>query len=146
MASAKRIAVLRVFAFVLYISLLIYLVLFSAEFGRVAVSRNYNLKPFSTISMYFKHRKNVGELNFIINIYGNILAFIPLGYFIFRFQKRHLLRSGFFIPLIVSGLIEISQYLLSVGSLDVDDLILNTLGGFVMYMLLWILFKLGVIK
>lgn len=132
--------------FILYMSLLIYLVLFSTEFGREASERNYNLVPFSTISRYINYRQNFGELNYITNIYGNILAFVPFGYFLFRFQKNKHVLSGIFIPFMLSLTIEISQYVLRVGSFDVDDMILNTFGGFIMYFLLFVMKKLGAIK
>jgi len=130
----------------LYMSLLIYLVLFSVEFGREASERDYNLVPFSTISRYINYRQNFGELNFITNIYGNILAFIPFGYFLFKLQKNKHVLIGFLLPLLLSLAIEISQYILSVGSFDVDDIILNTFGGFMTYLLLFIMKKIGAIK
>lgn len=132
--------------FILYMSLLVYLVLFSTEFGREASIRSYNLVPFSTISRYINYREVFGEVNYITNIYGNILAFVPFGYFLFRLQKNKHVLSGLFLPFLLSLAIEISQYMLRVGSFDVDDIILNTFGGFIIYLSLFILKKLGVIK
>jgi glycopeptide antibiotics resistance protein len=131
--------------FITYLSLLIYLVLFSAEFGREVVSRNYNLIPFDTIGRYITYRSKFGELNYVTNIYGNILAFVPLGYFVFVFQKKPVFFMGAILSFLLSVAIEISQYLLSVGSLDVDDVILNTLGGALMYLVLYIISKVGAI-
>jgi glycopeptide antibiotics resistance protein len=126
--------------------LLVYLVLFSAELGRIVVKRDYNLVPFQTISRYITYRNRFGEVNYITNIYGNIIAFVPLGIFIYLFQKKHRILSGFIIPFMISCIIEISQFILSVGSFDIDDIILNTLGGSVAYAILYILHKMGVIK
>lgn len=132
--------------FILYMSFLFYLVLFSAEFGREASNRSYNLVPFSTISRYVNYRKNFGELNYITNIYGNILAFVPFGYFLFKLQRNKHVLSGLFLPFFLSLGIEISQYVLRVGSFDVDDIILNTFGGFIIYLVMFIFKKLGAIK
>ena len=147
----KKVNLLLWLLFILYMWLLFYLVLFSAEFGREASVRNYNLVPFSTISRYVNYRQVFGERNYITNIYGNILAFAPFGYFLFRFQKKKHILSGLVLPFLLSGIIEISQYVLRVGSFDVDDMILNTLGGFIVYLILFIyrkfiVRKLGVTK
>jgi len=132
--------------FITYMALLIYLVLFSVEFGRIAVSRDYNLIPFDTIKRYINYRNKFSEVNYLTNIYGNIIAFAPLGYFLFIFQKKYRLLSGLLIPMFLSLAIEVSQYILSVGSFDVDDIILNTLGGFIVYLIMYVLYKLKIIK
>lgn len=142
----KKHRLLLFILFLLYMSILFYLVLFSEDFGRQASERSYNLVPFSTISRYINYRENFGELNFYTNIYGNILAFAPFGYFLFKFQKNKHVLSGLFIPFLLSLAIEVSQYVLRVGSFDVDDMILNTLGGFIVYLSLFIWKKLGAIK
>jgi len=70
------------------------------------------------------------------NLIGNVLAFIPLGVFIPK-----LLRSGealfikvFLFSLTLSLCFEVTQLLLFMGTFDVDDLILNTLGGIAGYL------------
>lgn len=126
--------------FVTYSALLIYLVLFSQGFGRVATIRDYNLVPFKTITNYFKYRRSFGDMNYYINIYGNIIAFMPLGYFLFVFEKKHRFYKSIIIPFVLSLMIEIAQIKMKVGSFDVDDIILNTLGGFCVYFLLLSLF------
>lgn len=123
-----------------YLAILIYLVLFSQGFGRVVTVRDYNLVPLKTISSYFRYRSAFGDRNYYINIYGNILAFMPLGYFMFVMEKTHRFFKSFLIPFIVSLSIEIAQIKMSVGSFDVDDIILNTLGGFSIYFLLYCIY------
>ena len=71
-----------------------------------------------------------------IDIVGNILAFMPLGFFspiLFR-RKRYFI-IVVFISGFVSLTVEILQYSLVVGNFDVDDIILNTLGGFIGYII-----------
>lgn len=146
MVLSRRLRIIQFLLFIAYMSLLIYLVLFSVEFGRVAVSRDYNLVPFDTIKRYINYRNRFSEISYLTNIYGNIIAFAPLGYFVYTYQNKHRLLSGLIVPMLASLAIEISQYILSVGSFDVDDIILNTLGGFIIYLIMYILFKLKILK
>ncbi len=146
MVSSKKYKTIKFFLLILYMILLLYLVLFSVEFGRVHVARGYNLIPFATINRYIKYRRYFTEINYMTNIYGNIIAFAPLGYFIFTFEKKRKLIHGLLIPLVLSLGIEVAQYILSVGSFDVDDIILNTLGGFLVYCIFFILYKLNLVK
>ncbi len=86
-----------------------------------------NLTPLQTI-----HRYTPGSDAFNVNILGNILLFIPVGlYAAFLLEKprwwKVTLAVAFF-----SVAIEMSQ-LLSFRVTDVDDVILNTLGGFLGY-------------
>jgi glycopeptide antibiotics resistance protein len=87
-----------------------------------------NLTPFKTIIYYLS-----GNLNFktaIENLLGNILAFCPMGFLLpllSNYFKK--MRYVLFISLLVSLLIEAIQLIFSVGSCDVDDIILNVLGA-----------------
>lgn len=139
----KRARLLCLMFFVLYIFYLAYLLFLSPGFGRTAsIVREYNLVPFKTIKNYIKYREYVSTGNLIINIIGNIVAFMPMGFFIpilYR-NKRHLLEVLFFSSLI-SLIVEFLQYRFVVGSFDVDDIILNTLGGGVGYIMFLIIYR-----
>lgn len=94
-----------------------------------------NLTPFTTIYSSLTHFNYMVPLR---NIVGNILLFMPLGFSIpLRFKVNKfwkVILLGFFI----SFLVEVIQLFTSIRSFDVDDLILNTLGaviGFVLYRL-----------
>jgi glycopeptide antibiotics resistance protein len=85
-----------------------------------------NLIPFKTI-LYYVQGHN-GLLIACINILGNIIALVPLGFlvpFVFtKTQWKHII-----ILAVVSGLtIEIIQLLLHIGIFDIDDVLLNGLG------------------
>lgn len=123
--------------FGLYLLLLAYLVFFSPAFGRTSgVVREYNLIPFRTIRNYIKYRAYVNIDIFIINIIGNIVAFMPMGFFIpIMFRSKRSLIEVLFFSLVISFIIEIVQFQLVVGSFDVDDIILNTLGGIIGYLI-----------
>ena len=69
------------------------------------------------------------------NLFGNILIFVPYGFFISLAAERR----GFFKTLFFSsGLslcVELVQLATRVGSFDVDDILLNTIGGIFGYIL-----------
>lgn len=71
----------------------------------------------------------------VINLVGNILAFMPYGIFIVLLSKSKTISlSGVFIrSLGMSLLLECLQVFFSIGNFDVDDLILNTSGGLLGY-------------
>lgn len=97
-----------------------------------------NLVPFYTIySILYRQNDFTYAL---INIAGNIAVFLPLGFLpplLWRRFERVALSVGF--CTLFSLLIEIVQYPLHRGT-DVDDLILNSLGGLLGY-LCYIIFK-----
>jgi len=80
-------------------------------------------------------RYQIGSRLFFRNIVGNILMFIPFGFFTSYYLKLDKKRIIFYITLIVSVVIELIQ--LKIGrAFDVDDIILNMVGsllGYFMY-------------
>ena len=83
-------------------------------------------------------RYQVGSKLFFRNIVGNILMFIPFGFFTSYYLKLEKKRMIFYITLVVSIVIELIQ--LKIGrAFDVDDIILNMVGsllGYFMYRLM----------
>lgn len=97
---------------------------------------NTNIIPLKTIISYAKdYVNNTINKNIIFdNIIGNILIFSPMGFFLpcifTKMRKAHI----FIISLLIILLcLESAQLILQVGSFDVDDIILNFLGAFVIY-------------
>lgn len=125
-----------------YLALLVYFLFFSEGFGRTASCREYryNLRPFQEILRFVRYRHIVGFRAFFINIFGNILAFVPLGCFLPLLAKR---KSAFCTVLgcfTFSLAVELTQLVTKLGCCDVDDLLLNTCGGGLGY-LLYVLFR-----
>lgn len=118
--------------FYLYIMLLAYFLFFSEEFGRNIKSEEYryNLEFFKEIKRYIHYRQRVGFINFIINIFGNVIAFLPFGFMLplLSVKCRKFLYVTF-LSLIFSLSIELVQLALKVGIFDVDDVLMNTAGG-----------------
>ena len=106
---------------------------------------NINLQPLLTIRNYWNviyHRTNDAVLmHCIINLGGNILLFIPVGYFLPWLWPA--LRNFFAFLLtctLAITLVELLQLVTLLGSLDIDDLILNLFGMILGY-LFFIIFK-----
>ncbi len=139
------------FLFVVYAGLLLWL-LFDRPIARDPVSDyaqimrgNMNLIPFHTIGNYWKvvTRWEFTPLfrHSVINLGGNIFLFIPIGYFLPRLWPY--LRNFFSFLLTCTmaiTLVELLQLVTLLGSLDIDDLILNLLGMVVGY-LIYMIFK-----
>lgn len=121
---------------VIYIAMLVYVCFFSEGYGRTDISTeyNYNLVPFKEIMRFYTYREEIGFIGFVTNLFGNVLAFVPFGFLIAGISRnnRHLI-NVFVMTLMLSFTIEVIQLVFRVGSFDVDDLILNTLGGVLGY-------------
>ena len=92
-----------------------------------------NIIPFRTILKYFIDIKQYWPRYFIINIFGNIVVFMPVQYFMIKEFGKLSLKKYLLINIIMISLIEILQFVTSCGSLDVDDLILNVFGMSILY-------------
>ena len=129
--------------FLIYLAGLCYFLFFAENYGRIFGQENYryNLVPFREIERFWIYRKELGIHSFY-NLAGNILGFVPAGFFIPILWKN---RRGFLFTVCItfqmSLLVEILQLIFRVGSFDVDDLLLNTLGGMLGYCLLTLMGK-----
>ena len=110
--------------FILYILCLFEVVTFQdVNFG------TSNFIPFKEIFRY-----DVGSRLFVKNIVGNILLFLPYGYFVSHYLDNKKASLILFLTLIVSSTIELVQ--LKIGrTFDIDDIILNIVGGLIGYLI-----------
>ena len=88
-----------------------------------------NLVPFKEMFRY-----TFGSYKFMKNIVGNIIIFLPFGFFTSYYLNTKKWVSPVLITLIVSLGAEGIQYYIG-RIFDVDDIILNVLGGFLGYLL-----------
>ncbi|MFB7138117.1 VanZ family protein [Gottfriedia sp. NPDC056225] len=95
-----------------------------------------NFIPFKTIIFYLF----LADINLNIrvsNLAGNIIGFMPFGFILPLILKKYFnFKSILKATFILSLTYEILQLALELGSFDVDDLILNTLGGILGYFVL----------
>ncbi len=139
--------------FALYLYMILNLTLFDRGMGRANLlynapgdareyymSRFVNLTPFQSIyRVYIRGFLNgyVNAYYMLLNLLGNICAFMPFSFFLpifFGLQRRWYV----FLPtmLLTVGGVEALQFLFMVGSCDIDDLILNVGGAMILYFLL----------
>nr|WP_317283459.1 VanZ family protein [uncultured Sellimonas sp.] len=125
--------------FILYILFLFYFLLFSDWYGRSSSGTreyHYNLELFKEIRRFWIYREQLGVRS-VANLAGNVLIFVPFGFFM-PMASKYWNRSFFltvFYSFGISFFVEIFQLLTRVGSFDVDDLLLNTMGGLCGYIL-----------
>lgn len=101
-------------------------------FGREEnAEQRFNLEPLETIKAYWSVRDRLPRVS-AMNLAGNVLVFVPFGFLI-----PIALGGGFWRMFLVHTLgvvgLELAQLITRRGSLDVDDLILNTLGAVIGY-------------
>jgi len=104
-----------------------------------------NLVPFATIKLYWNARHQTE--NVWLNLWGNVIGFIPLGMMLpLLFKRLNSFVSTAFCVFLFSLAFEIFQLLTMLGIFDVDDLLLNTLGGAIGFILFWLLVKMGIVS
>ena len=95
----------------------------------VSNTHGINITLFKELTRY-----QIGTKLFYRNIIGNIIMFIPFGFFTSYYLKLNKKRTIFYLTLIVSVVIELIQ--LKIGrAFDVDDIILNMVGSMIGYLL-----------
>jgi glycopeptide antibiotics resistance protein len=118
--------------FILYIILLAYFLFFSERYGRTMGSDQYryNLVLFKEVKRFIEYRRLLGFESFVVNIFGNVLAFAPFGFVlpIISVDNRKLLNITL-LSFEFSLTIELIQLIFKVGIFDVDDIFMNTVGG-----------------
>ena len=73
--------IVAILAFLAYFLLLAYLLFFSSAYGRtVEMGYRYNLVPFLEITRGLENIDKVGYYYVIVNIAGNVVAFMPFGF------------------------------------------------------------------
>lgn len=147
----KRINIAReiiLFIFFVYFLFLLLLTIFKG--GRIEFSNQFNsymyrehgllgiinIVPIKETINTFMHSET-GMRNSLRNVIGNILVFMPLGFFIpLLFEKFNNLKKVLKVGCLSSLAIELSQLFVGSNVCDIDDVIYNTLGalaGFICY-------------
>ena len=120
-------------SFIIYILCLFQVVTFQDSNN---VSSN-NLIPFKEMFRY-----NLGSRLFLKNVLGNIIMFLPYGFFVSYFLKEKKLLPIFILTIVTSITIECTQ--LMIGRVfDIDDILLNIIGGILGHYLYILILKIG---
>jgi glycopeptide antibiotics resistance protein len=98
--------------------------------------RRYNIYPLKTITDYLANSERYNFNILFINLAGNIITFIPLGFFIsILFKRFNNTRAIIMFSIVITIIIEAMQFILNVGVFDIDDIILNIVGCTLGYVL-----------
>jgi len=112
--------------FVVY-ALLLFQLLTNTELN---VNSGINIVPFTEIMRY-----KIGTSGFYMNVVGNILVFLPFGYFVSSYVKATKVSHILCVSFVTSFTIEFVQHYIG-RSFDIDDILLNVVGaicGFLLY-------------
>ena len=133
------------FAFLLYAAAMIWL-LFGQRWGTQnhleKTAAAINLTPFATIKLYWWILQNGQSRDLLIhafvNLAGNVVMFIPLGFYVPYLMKgmRNFFKAMFLLVVLILT-VETVQYFTYLGSCDIDDVILNVAGVLMGY-LIWV--------
>lgn len=118
--------------FAVYVLLVIYFLFFAEMMGRTSMdgSYHYNLVPLKEIKRFLIYRERLGLFVVSTNILGNILIFLPFGMMVPFLTTRFKRFWGVaLLSFELSFVVELLQLLAKVGTCDIDDVFLNTIGG-----------------
>ncbi len=106
-------------------------VVWNKELFETYVQNSLNLVPFKTVLQFFSK----GTLNqFLVNIVGNLICLMPLGILLpLNFKKQRKTWIFLLSCVLIVAAVEILQFVTLSGSCDIDDLILNVGGAFLIY-------------
>lgn len=111
--------------FFLYLAVVLRITVFRSGFGTYALfGGKLNFTVFAAyLPLLRAHRWGT----FVYLFFGNIVWFIPFGFFLHRFGRS--LPQALLLGLAFSLVIEILQFIFATGISELDDLILNTAGA-----------------
>lgn len=115
---------------IIYIMCLFYVVTFQDV--------SWSTSNFTLFKEMFRYE--FGTKLFFHNVIGNMLMFIPFGFLISYFLKLEKPYLIIILSFITSVTIEVTQLLIG-RVFDIDDIILNVIGGFIGFLLFYILGK-----
>ncbi|CCY27512.1 MAG: VanZ family protein [Candidatus Faecisoma sp.] len=115
---------------IIYIMCLFYVVTFQDV--------SWSTSNFTLFKEMFRYE--FGTKLFFHNVIGNMLMFIPFGFLISYFLKLEKPYSIIILSFITSVTIEVTQLLIG-RVFDIDDIILNVIGGLIGFLLFYILGK-----
>ena len=118
----------QIIVFIYYVILLFNM----GMFARYHNIDSYNLIPFKTIIDTFK---NGSRYSISIVVFGNLLVFVPLEFFIIELLKVKKFSINLLLTFGISFFVDFVQYIFKIGVFDIDDIFLRTLGMMSFYII-----------
>lgn len=125
LGSRKRNKVLLV----AYLAFIVYMTLASRKVG----SGGLRPVPFRTYKGFWSNSYRR------MQIMDNIWLFVPMGAILYRLKPKWYV---VFVPVLISIVIEVAQYVLDLGVCEFDDVFNNGLGGVIGVVLCWVIVRL----
>ena len=133
---------------ILFWGILICYLLFMAQllFWRTSglMPRRLNIVPFRSIMEGINVFDGIRYRLIDMQVWGNVAIFIPAGIYLMVFHEIQPVKNTIIHIVLISFCVEIIQYVFNIGGADIDDIILNCLGGLIgigLYLLLKRIFK-----
>lgn len=134
--NKRKIQIISWVFFIIYLVMMVYFLFFSEQMGRIPGNQyRYNLVPFAEIRRYLNYRSKIGNYHVLLNLLGNVVCFIPFGFVIPILTKKQTALRMLLLGMSASVLVELLQLVSMLGTFDVDDIILNTFGVLIGYVL-----------
>ncbi|MFS0891524.1 VanZ family protein [Peribacillus frigoritolerans] len=103
---------------------------------------SHNIVPFYTIETYLFNFQHYNFDTWFYNTFGTILVFMPLGILLpLVFVNLRNLTLIVLLSLLVSLIIETIQFVTLLGVFDVDDILLNTFGSILGFLIFTLIIK-----
>ncbi|WP_324825225.1 VanZ family protein [Sinanaerobacter sp. ZZT-01] len=121
------------FLFLSWVIVVLYVTVFGNIVWGVTVFRPGNIPAnINLISTITEWSKNSGRI--VEQLLENIIMFMPIGFLMpMVVKKARKIGSAFCSILLLTSFIEVSQYLLGTRAADIADILMNTLGGIIGY-------------
>lgn len=123
--------------FIIYLIAVFEIIVFKLElpFSNIGYLRNINLIPF--------HESLVvnGKIDFS-EIIMNLVIFVPLGIYVEILFSKWSTAKKFLLFFVISLICEVVQFIFAVGASDITDIIDNTLGGIIGFLIFKVIDKL----
>lgn len=124
-------------SFGLYLAIIIAVCFFPVHIGGIAQDAANNFIPFKSIADSIRDSVSTHTPYGFVSVFGNFVMLMPLGIFFHFYVKNFKGRLlGIFL---FSAAIEAIQFIIGLiigynyRSMDIDDVLLNTLGGIIFY-------------
>lgn len=135
----RRVRKAGLVCFILYMGVLVYFLFFADWYEHgpgTHFAAGVNLVPFREIRRYIGMLRGGRSLKPFLNLVGNVVGFIPFGFFLPVMTRTfHSFIRVLFMGFLFSLGVELLQLFTKAGSFDVDDILLNTLGTALGYLL-----------
>jgi len=143
----RTMACMLLCAYLMFIAWRMFFYAYGSYYRSYSALPEYNVIPFKTILSLIVNFKYYELDVWIYNLFGNIAAFVPLGFLLPAVlgTKRKLAATVIF-SLIFLLTAETAQLVFRVGVFDIDDIILNMMGVLSGYMIYTLVLRLNKYK